>query len=149
MIETENILDQALSEALEKMAFLALLPLDDEAIEPTDTILTEMRFTGSQQGVLEILAGPDFGTVLAENIGAVCEVNDAICCDALKELVNVTCGLLLPLLAGSPQEVFDVTVPKTVKGQDAPTWKEFINETNAYVHNVEGQLIATRLTIES
>jgi hypothetical protein len=148
MIETENILDRALSEALEKMAFLALLPLDDEAVEPTETILTEMRFTGPHNGILEILAGPDFGAVLAENIGAVCEVNDEICCDALKELVNVTCGLLLPLLVGSSQEVFDVTVPKTVKGQAVPTWQEFINNTNTYVHNVEGQLIATRLTIE-
>ena len=148
MIETEDILVEALSEALEKMAFLALLPLDDEAVEPVETISTEIRFDGPQKGILQILAGPDFGTILAENIGAVCEVNDEICCDALKELVNVTCGLLLPLLTGSSQEVFDVTVPKTVKGQEAPKWQEFITDTKTYVHNVEGQLIATRLTFE-
>lgn len=148
MIETENILDQALSEALEKMAFLALMPLDDEAVEPTETISTRICFTGPHKGVLEILAGPDFGAILAENIGAVCEVNEEICCDALKELVNVISGLLLPLLSDLSTEVFDVTVPKTVKGQDAPKWQEFINGTNTYVQNVEGQLIATRLTIE-
>jgi CheY-specific phosphatase CheX len=148
MIETKDILIEALSEALEKMAFLSLLPMDDEAVKPVEMISTEIRFEGPQKGILQILAGSDFGTVLAENIGAVCEVNDEICCDALKEFVNVTCGLLLPLLANSSQGVFDVTVPKTIKGQDAPNWQEFITDTNTYVHNVEGQLIATRLTFE-
>ena len=145
MIKTEDILVKALSEALEKMAFLTLLPKDDEAIVPLETILTEIRFSGPKNGTLLIMAGQDFGTILAENIGAVCEADDEICSDALKELVNVTCGLLLPLLNGSPEDVFDVTVPKTVRGTDAPLWQEFTGENNTYVLNVEGHLIAARL----
>jgi len=148
MIKTENILVKALSEALEKMAFLAILPMDDEIVPPLETILTEICFSGPKNGTFLILAGQDFGKILAENIGAVSEADEECCCDALKELVNVTCGLILPLLTCSSQDIFDVIVPKTVKGQGSPRWQEFTVDTNTYVLNVEGQLIAARLTFE-
>ena len=148
MIETESILVKALSEALEKMAFLAVLPMDEEVVVPVETVLTEISFTGPKNGTLQILTGENFGKILAENIGAVCDADDECCYDALKEIVNVACGLLLPLLDCSSQDVFDVTVPKTFKGQDSPMWREFTVDEKSRTLNVEGYLIAARLTFE-
>ena len=147
MIETKNILVEALSEALEKMAFLTILPMEEDTVVPSETILTEIRYSGPRNGTVLILAGQGFGKILAENIGAGCEADAESCSDALKELVNVTCGLLLPSLACSSEDVFDVTVPKTTQGQDSPSWQEFITDRDTYVLNVEGQLIAIRLDL--
>ena len=148
MIKTKNILEEAISEALEKMAFLTLLPMDEEIAAPQETILTYIRFVGPHNGTFLILTGQEMGKILAENFGAVCEADDESSSDALKELVNVTCGLLLPFLADSSEDVFDVTVPETVKGQDSPKWQEFISDDDTFVLNVEGHLIAVRLTFE-
>jgi hypothetical protein len=113
-----------------------------------ETVLTKICFTGPKNGTLLMLTGKDFGGILAENFGAVCEADDESSSDALKELLNVTCGLLLPSLANLSEDFFDVTVPETVKGQDLPKWHDFISNNNTYVLNAEGHLVAVRLTFE-
>jgi len=129
MIETGTIVTQALSEALETMAFLTILPIDEDLLPPEDTILAEMSFTGPKSGTVQILAGPDFAKILAENIGALDEVKDEYAFDALKELANVICGLVLPMIASSQTDVFDVTVPAIKSGDDAPKWDQFVDES--------------------
>jgi len=148
MIETKNILEEALSEALEKMAFLTILPMDEEIVEPVEMVLTKICFTGPKNGTLLMLTGQDLGEILVENFGAVCEADDESSSDAFKELLNVTCGLLLPFLVNLSEDVFDVTVPETFKGQDLPRWQDFISNNDTYVLNAEGHLIAVRLTFE-
>ena len=148
MIETSNILKEALSEALSTMAFLDIMPLEDDLAIPKETALGEMSFSGPKSGTIQILASLDFCRVLAENIGALDEVDDETCLDALKELCNVTCGLLLPKVTGSASDVFDVTVPVIKSRGERALWDEFSSEPGSFLLNIEDYLIATKLVVE-
>jgi len=148
MIETGTIVTQALSEALETMAFLTILPIDEDILAPEEAILAEMSFTGPKSGTVQILAGLDLARILAENIGALDEVKDENAFDALKELANVICGLLLPVVASSQADVFDVTVPAIKSGDEAPKWDQFVDDQASCVSNIEGFLVAAKLIIE-
>lgn len=149
MIETENILTDSLAQSLETMAFLTIIPPEEDMAAPEQTILAEISFTGPKNGTIQILAGLDLCRILAENIGALTEVNDETCYDALKELSNVTCGLLLPVLACTKADIFDLTIPTTKNGDDSPKWNEFVEQPNTCILNIEGYLVATRLIMKN
>ena len=46
MIETENILTDSLAQSLETMAFLTIIPPEEDMAAPEQTILAEISFTG-------------------------------------------------------------------------------------------------------
>ena len=145
MIETENILTNSLAQALETMAFLTIIPLEEDITAPEKIVLAEISFAGPKNGTIQILAGLDLCRIIAENIGALTEVNDENCYDALKELSNVICGLLLPVLACTKADVFDLTIPTIKNGDDSPKWNEFVEQPNSCKLNIEGYLLAARL----
>jgi CheY-specific phosphatase CheX len=146
MIETNTILTGALTQALETMAFLARLPLDEDVVPPENLILAQISFTGPKIGTIQILAGMDFAKVLAGNIGALDQTDDETAFDAMKELSNVTCGLFLPLIGSSPADVFNMTIPTVQTGQTAPAWNQFTADPETCLLNIEGYMIAARLT---
>ena len=90
MIETANLLTEALSQALETMAFMDIMPIEEDLPVPDETVSAKISFTGPKSGTLEILAGLDFAKILAENIGALDEVDNENAFDAMRELSNVT-----------------------------------------------------------
>jgi hypothetical protein len=147
MIETKKVLVDALEQTLETMAFLAIGPLEEDMSIPEKPILAEISFTGPKSGTIQLFADLEFCRILAENIGALTEVNDETCYDTLKELSNVTSGLLLSLISSSEAEVFDITIPTIKKSNDSPTWNEFIEQPDTSVLNVEGNLLAARLIL--
>lgn len=142
------LVSKAMSEALETMAFLVAMPPDDDVAAPTKTISASISFTGPKSGTIEIVAGTDFTRILAENICGSSDIDDNACCDALKELSNVTCGLFLPMVVSSTADVFEITVPTEFTGDEAPQWSAFAADSNSYVTNIEGHLVGTRLTLE-
>jgi two-component system chemotaxis response regulator CheY len=146
MIGIESYLTEALTKAVEKMGFLTVMPMEEDMAIPEKTILSEMNFSGPRSGTIQILAGSDFAKVLAKNISADDETDDEACLDAMKELSNVTCGLLLPMLADSSEDVFDVTVPKIIYGENSSQWREFTADQNSHVFNVEGYMVTARFT---
>jgi len=148
MIETTDILVEAISEAIETMAFLDVFPVDDEMSIPEKPMLGEISFAGPKSGTIEVLMDITLCRTIAENIGALEQVDDNIAFDALKELSNVTCGLLLPMIAESQEDMFDITVPKVIGIEDAPHWNDFISHQDCTVLNIEGSAIAVRLNIE-
>lgn len=148
MIETANILSESIFEALETMAFMTTMPADEEPPVPTNLILGELDFSGPKTGCVQILAGHDFCEVLAENIAAIDGADDEACLDAIQELSNVTCGLVIPHLTESDEDVFSVSVPVVKSGPDTPGWEEFIAKPDARVFSIEEFLIAARLVIE-
>lgn len=145
MIETNTILTGALTQALETMAFLTRMPLDEDVALPEKPVLAQISFAGPKNGTIQILAGMDFAKALAENIGALDGADDETAFDGMKELSNVTCGLLLPMIGSSPADVFNMTIPIVQTDQACPTWDQFIAEPDVYVLNIEGHMIATRL----
>jgi len=146
--KADNLSSEALTKALETMAFLTVIPVDEDMVVPQNTVRAEIGFSGLKEGTIEILAGLDFCKLLAENIGAMDNPDEKAACDALKELSNVTCGLFLPMVVTSTADVFDVTVPNSDRCDDASQWKEFTADKNACVINVEGHAVAIRLTIK-
>jgi chemotaxis protein CheY-P-specific phosphatase CheC len=149
MLETINIVGGALSQALETMAFMEIMPVEEDTPEPTLLHLTEIDFVGQQNGYLQILAGRAFAEILAENIGALDEVTDEDGQDALKELANVTCGLITPVMASDTSDIYDLTVPSINIGDSVPQWHMFADDRDACVLNVEGHLIAVKLKMHS
>lgn len=147
MIETKKVLIDSLEQTLETMAFLTIGPLEENMSTPEKPVLAEISFTGPKSGTIQLLTDLDFCGILAENIGALTETNEETCYDALKELSNVISGLLLPVLSSSDAEVFDITIPTIKKGNDSPTWNEFIEQPDVNVLNVEGNLLAARLIL--
>ncbi|MHC4423142.1 MAG: response regulator [Planctomycetota bacterium] len=147
-IEFSDVLTKALSQALETMAFLTVVPMEDDLAIPEKTVLAEISFTGAKTGTIQILAGWNFCEILAENIGALSEADDKACGDALKELANVTCGLFLPMVVSSTADAFDITVPTIKIYDNSSRWHEFVADQNSCVLNIEGYMVATKLVIE-
>ena len=149
MITALNIAEQALSESLEIMAFMDIFPLDDEIQQPVPALLAGIDFSGPQNGRLEILAGNDFADVLAENFAAQQHPGGSARADAVKELANVTCGLIIPLICNTPSDIYNITVPDLISGDDCPEWKDFIASAECRIINTEGMLIAVKLKIDN
>ncbi|HWB55220.1 MAG TPA: response regulator [Tepidisphaeraceae bacterium] len=87
---------EALGEALETMAFISpQLPGDkSDCSWPAGTRLVRVAFHGHGiNGLLAIAAPPQLGEMVATNCSSEEEPTEPD--DALKELANVTCGLLL------------------------------------------------------
>jgi len=147
-IEFSDVLTEALSQALETMAFLTIVPMEDDLTIPQKTALAEISFTGVKTGTIQILAGWNFCEILAENIAALSEVDDKARGDALKELANVTCGLFLPMVVSSTADAFDITVPTIETYDNSSQWHEFVADQNSCVLNIEGYMVATKLVIE-
>ncbi len=148
MIDTANILTGALAQALETMAFMDIMPLEEDASVPHETFCAEIGYSGpQQQGCIQILAGRAFAETLAENIGALDEVTEADCRDALKELANVTCGLVTPVVAADLSEVFELSIPSIKDQGDVPAWDAWAADPEACVLNVEDHMIVAKLTM--
>lgn len=147
--ETTHLLTQALTQALETMAFTTAIPVDEDMFIPKKTILAEIRFAGTKEGNIQIIAGMDFCKVLAENIAAIDEANSQNALDALKELANVTCGLFLPMVVSSTADVFDVTVPEAESCDNPSHWDKFTADKSSSILNIEGHAIAAKLTVEN
>jgi len=95
-----------------------------------------------------MLTGADFGKLLAENIAAIDQADEKQALDAIKELSNVTCGLLLPEIPEKSSDVFDVTVPTVKTGSDSPEWNGFLQDKDSLLLNAEGYAIAVKLRME-
>ena len=151
MIETKNILLEAVSQALETMVFLDVLPADentDELIMPQTLVVSAISFSGPKKGNFQLLTGTDFGKLLAENIAAIDQADENQALDAVKELSNVICGLLLPEISENSSDVFDVTVPTVKTGSDSLEWSGFLQDKDSLLLNAEGYAIAVKLRME-
>ena len=146
-VETKNV-SEAMVEVLETMAFLTAAPMEDDLTVPEQTVLAEIDFMGARNGSIQIIAGLDFGKLLAENIGGLTDPNKDNACDGLKELSNVSCGLFLPVLSSTTSDPFGVTVPRLETCDDSSQWHEFVTADNSEVLNIEGHMVATRLIMK-
>lgn len=139
---------EGLVRALETMAFLTAMPMEDDLEVPGETILAEMDFMGPRNGSIQIISGLDFGRILAENIGNLESPRKEDACDALRELSNVTCGLFLPKLTSTTAESFTVSVPRLQTCDDSSQWHAFVADDTSLVANIEGHLVGTRLVMK-
>jgi len=109
-----RILSDVVVDTLEKLAFLFAAPLEGPASEGTRELATvRVRFSGPVCGGMQLsLSRP----VLAELAGNMLGADDGSALsadeqhDALRELINVICGNLLPIIGGGTAE-FNIQTP--------------------------------------
>lgn len=112
-----RILSRVTEEIFGKLAFMFSFPeegFEDESPSPSAPVVTDVSFEGPFAGRVAISLSSDLLPELAGNmLGA--DDNEATTMeeryDALKELINVVCGNLLPQIAGK-QAIFNVGTPR-------------------------------------
>lgn len=149
MLEAEqSILVETLAESLETMAFVALMPSEVPEEPPADLRVVSVTFVHNAQAHLELAAPRAFGQLLSSNIlGIEFDDEDARngADDALRELMNVTCGNLLLKATRTAGEPLRMGLPKIQKIDPAMAWKSFVGDPAGFVLNADGHTIAIRL----
>lgn len=107
---------EAFTEVLGKLAFMFAEPLErgESGDTPQEALQAEVAFSGPLHGRLSVAVPREWCSELAANILGVDEEDDAALenlADALKELVNVSCGHVLTAVAGE-QFLFDLSPPQ-------------------------------------
>lgn len=117
-------LTRIFSDVLEQFAFMFADPPESESPAlGEDLIVASMTFRGPFQGALTLAAPRSMGPVLAANVLGLDPDDELVSrapFDALKELLNVTCGNVLTAIAGE-EPVFDLTVPE-IEERPAGDW---------------------------
>lgn len=138
---------EALAKALEIMAFLDLEPSGGRLWPAQKMLWSEIRFSGPREGTLSILISQRIAELVAQTIGAQEKVPVQECLDAVQELTNVTCGLILPDMAFAQHDVFNMSVPK-VSGVCTPAQMDtFLADASTERYCVENDEIAIRLLL--
>lgn len=127
-----STLQEVAERTFEDLAFILTTPeeFSDGNIPGGPTLVTNVVFTGPAEGTLFMSVPQEMLAELADNmLGIEDAPSEEQRHDALKELLNVVCGNLLPVIAGS-QAVFDVGAPAQPKSGSVPqTYRQ--HEPNA------------------
>ncbi len=120
-----EVLDDVFSSVLESLAFMFAERADKGDLPPADgtSLAVRMRFAGPFSGTLALTVPEATCTELAANVMGMEPEDKAAeehAADALREVLNVTCGQLLTALAGE-EPVFDLSVPNADR-QPAAHW---------------------------
>ncbi len=147
---SSDILADSFAKTIETMAFMMALPPEDILDSPDEAVLVHMDFTGPVSGHIELAAGIDVVISAAANIMGL-EVDDPLAkekgVDAFKEILNTTCGILLPRLASSPNDVFDVTIPQAEMLESKHRWNNYVDQPDVIMLDIEYHPVAARMVI--
>jgi two-component system chemotaxis response regulator CheY len=137
---------EAFAEALETMAFVSP-ELPEKRGMPefsASARLVRVGFHGQGiKGSLALAAPPEFGSMMAANCGGFGGEIEAD--DALKELANITCGLLLRRRIGGAAG-FELAPPVMTCGADL---NRMFSADDSVVLNADGFLIAANVMADS
>ena len=132
--------EQVFCDVLERMAFMFGESVDaDELPQCSGTFyLTEMSFTGALEGTLSLAVPVEMCMEIAANVLGVdldADFAQQESCDALKEVLNVTCGNLLTAIAGE-EPIFDLEPPQVTE-LDEPGWLALLADDDAMTFDVD------------
>jgi hypothetical protein len=139
---------QSLADSAETMAFVSLMPPDGPCALPLDLLRVSISFTGPLTGSLELIAPAAFGALLAANmLGCDPSDPDAVTrsTDAMKELMNITCGDLLPKIVDGPPRGFEMGLPHIEPLEDRPGWEAHLAAEPGNLFDAEGHIVAVWL----
>ena len=108
------VLEQALSDILEKSAFMFSEKVDGQMPDFGDApcACVSIRFDGPVHGILHLASPSSFGIQVAANTlgedSATIPTDQAA--DAMKELLNVICGKFLELYSGT-SAIYNLSIP--------------------------------------
>ncbi|MGA2230984.1 MAG: hypothetical protein ABSH22_08800 [Tepidisphaeraceae bacterium] len=144
---------ETFSLTLETLAFITSQPPAEadgtKAVSaPPDAMLARLFLSGGDATALEIVAGRQFGRLLAANLMGLAVDDDETelrCTDALKELINVVGGALLRLAAEPDAQMPQMGVPLIEPFESAIDWETFVACPDVSVLDAEGNTIALRM----
>lgn len=114
------------ADTLERLAYIFTFPAEEApVIDDRNQEVVRVDFSGPFGGGIELsLPSSALGELAVNMLGA--EDGEELSLeqqrDALKELINVVCGNLLPVLAGHAEE-FNLRPPYMV-GSESPAWND-------------------------
>lgn len=152
MLDTRHEhLYETLINTMDTMAFIASEPAEPGAVEcPPLPVKIEMSFKGSQRGTITLVASAQFGRYMAANvIGTTPDDPETAerAPDCLKELVNVVVGALMPRLAASADDQFELTIPEL--DDFAPeNWKAFVTDERSVLLLADGNPMAVNMVFQ-
>jgi CheY-specific phosphatase CheX len=139
-------------EVIEQMAFMFGESAEREDMPglSEDGLRIRMGFSGPMEGELTMAAPRDAGVELAANVLGL-DAEDPVASlraeDALKELLNVTCGSLLTELAGDGP-VFHLTVPQS-SALKAAEWAELLEEDGTVAFRVDDHPVLLNVRVNT
>lgn len=151
MLDTQHeLLLETMVNALDTMAFIASEPADPANVQcPELPVQVTMSYSGSGEGIIELVAGAGFARYMAANVIGVPPEDPESAMrapDALKELVNVVVGALMPRIAQSPEDTFQLTIPELEDFEPA-AWKDFAADPETIIALADGNPIALRFNV--
>lgn len=134
-------LAQVTLEVLERYAFMMADPCRDgegSAHFPTPLWISLISYAGPYHGTLGLVAPPALARQVAANLYGIeaGEVSEEQAQDALKELLNISCGDYLHEMEGD-EPIFDLTAPLIESVAHEPAMARTRGKPNATL-NVEG-----------
>jgi CheY-specific phosphatase CheX len=126
------------AETMESLALMFLVPEEDAIIFGVmPDRVARVDFTGPFDGSLTITFSDELMSELAGNMLGTIDVNEIAPeqqDDALKELLNVICGNLLPQIAGN-EAVFKVCSPRILTDGGEDNAHEEIGDARLFLEN--------------
>jgi chemotaxis protein CheY-P-specific phosphatase CheC len=123
----DDAIRQVAEEMFETLAFMFPIPPDEAMPDDQPLRRVQVDFDGYFPGRLYLGVSAAMLAPLATNMLGMddfgSEPSEAQQADALKELINVLCGNILPAIAGS-DPVFNVHAPQQVEGDGRPAAPE-------------------------
>jgi len=149
--DTREIVTAVLCDVAEKIAFMFGEPEEAARLPQTSAsyFQASMRFSGDKIGEAAIIVPEEMVGVLAANVLGLDngdEVDRGAALDALKELLNVTCGHILTSLAGS-EPLFDLGVPE-ISQIDGAAWQALKSDPNIVALMVDEFPVMVRFIID-
>ncbi len=116
---------QVTEDVLERLAFMFSFREEERGdMNYSDAMIASVTFGGDFEGRLFLAVSPDILPELAGNmLGIDEETTQDQQQDALKELINVICGNLLPRLSGK-RIIFNVNAPQIVSSDEIEAEKQ-------------------------
>ena len=144
-------LTEVISEVLETSAFVFGEPCqkDDIPVDVAGALKATIVFEGPLGGSIEIAAAPGLATELAAGVLGLeaDEVTPEQAEDALKELVNVTCGQWLTSVFGD-EPIFKLTASQ-LQSLDESAWSALVDHDAARGLLVDEAPLLATLAVES
>ncbi len=142
-----DVMTEALTETLGTMAFCSVDSVNNDMEIPPRLVHVTMNYKGPKEGCLQLLGGWELGRQIAECISCVDDIDDRFVIDAWKEICNVLSGLVIPAIADSQADIYDITVPVATMEERIPAWNKFLGLPGAQIINVDGCAVAIHLNI--
>ena len=151
MSEHQETLNDVFCDVCERLAFMfGELALDDEFPDvDSECAMASMNFTGPLKGRLTLAVPTEICPEIAANVLGLDPDDELVAQsadDALRELLNVTCGNLLTALAGE-EPVFDLSVPK-VSQISTDTWNTLRSAPGTAAFLVDDSPVLLNLLLE-